>query len=106
MIYDPKVVFENGPEDIQARMDTIRDTIDELINLQTAVQSEGYWCSGCQRWYYKTECKLDAEEKVRTVCSNPFDGYLDKYRYEEVTDYCIFHKCPKGHKVTDMAQRG
>jgi hypothetical protein len=37
MIYDPKVVFENGPEDIQARMDTIRDTIDELINLQTAV---------------------------------------------------------------------
>jgi translation initiation factor 2 beta subunit (eIF-2beta)/eIF-5 len=93
-------VFKNFPyEDIQARIDCIEDTIEDLKELQKAIMEDGYWCPTCKKWYYKKDCGTDVEIKEETVCTNPLMGYLDDYQYEtrKYTEY--FYVCPSAHKV-------
>ena len=62
-------VFKNGPDDIQERMNVIANSFDALLQLQTDVQAQGNWCSGCGRWYYKKDCntKFFEEEIIREI---------------------------------------
>ena len=100
MIYDIDKVFKNFPsDDIQDRLNCIMDTMCELEDLQFAIQEKGHWCPACNRWYYKTDCTAQTEEKTKTVCTNPLMGYLDDYEYEEETYWELFYVCPKGHEV-------
>lgn len=102
MIYDLHEVFKNGPDDIQERMDVIANTIDGIMRIQKQLQESGYWCSHCQRWYYQDDCSLHNETKTRLVCTNPFQGYLDPYEYEERTETEWYDICPKGHKISEQ----
>ena len=100
MIYDIDKVFKNFPSpDIQDRLNCIADTMCALENLQYKIQEEGYWCPTCGRWYYRKHCTPQAEEKTKTVCTNPLMGYLDDYEYAEETYTEYYYTCPNGHEV-------
>ena len=103
-MYNIEEVFKNGPSDIQERMDIITNTIDGIMQLQAEVQAQGHWCPKCQRWYYKKDCGLVEEVETKTVCTNPFNGYLDDYEYEERTQRLWFDACPQKHKLSDKAR--
>lgn len=100
-MYDLNTVFKDGLQDIQERMNIITNTIEDIMKLQSDLQEQGCWCPQCQRWYYKNDCDLQEKTFTKLVCANPFQGYLDSYKYEE----CIVHKwydiCPKGHQISD-----
>ena len=100
-MYNLEEVFKNGPQDIQERMDVIANTIDGIMRLQSEVQAQGLWCPKCQRWYYKVDCGLVEEVETKLVCTNPFNGYLDDYEYEERTDIEFWETCPNDHKLAE-----
>lgn len=92
-------IFKNGPSDIQERIDTIDETIKRLIDIQNEVKKRGKYCSYCHRWYYEKDCPLGIKEVMRTVCTNPMEGYLNDYEYETVIDKVIIDHCPEGHEI-------
>lgn len=93
-------VFKNGPDDIQERMNVIANSFDALLQLQTDVQAQGNWCSGCGRWYYKKDCDTKFFEEEKTTCINPLSGgYLEPYEYEKEIHIETATVCPKGHEI-------
>ena len=42
-------------------------------------------------------------EKTYTqlVCTNPFQGYLEPYEYEELTVHEWYDICPGGHEISN-----
>lgn len=100
-MYDLNEVFKNGPQDIQERMDVIANTIDGIMKLQSELQALGYWCPHCQRWYYQDDCGLREKTYTKLICTNPFQGYLDPYEYEERTIHDWYDICPEGHEISN-----
>ena len=100
-MYDLNEVFKNGPEDIQERMNVIANTINGIMKLQNELQAQGYWCSHCQRWYYKDDCGMREKTYTQLVCTNPFQGYLEPYEYEERTVHEWYDICPGGHEISN-----
>lgn len=100
-MYDLNEVFKNGPQDIQERMDVITNTIDGIVKLQSELQALGYWCPHCQRWYYQDDCGLREKTYTKLICTNPFQGYLDPYEYEERTVHDWYDICPDGHEISN-----
>ena len=99
-MYNLEEIFKNGPEDIQERMDIIANTVDAIIKVQNELQARGYWCKSCGRWYYKDDCGMRSQRRTYTICTNPFQGYLDDYEYEERTDTEYYDICPEGHQIS------
>lgn len=101
MIYDLNAIFENGPTDIQEQIDVLNNTIQAIEHIKSQLQATGYYCNKCGRWYRQDDCPLREEKKTRLVCTNPFQGYLDPYEYEERIESEWFDICPEGHKINE-----
>ena len=104
MIYDLNVIFQNGPTDIQDQIDALDNTIKAIDHIREQVKSTGYYCKMCNRWYRKDDCGLVEEVETKMVCTNPFNGYLDDYEYEERTQRLWFDACPQKHKLNNKAR--
>ena len=101
MIYDLGAIFQNGPTDIQEQIDVLDNTIEAIKNIKTQLESTGYYCSECGRWYHRDDCSLQKTTYKKLVCTNPFQGYLDPYEYEERIFNEWYDICPKGHKISE-----
>ena len=101
MIYDLNAIFENGPTDIQEQMDVLENTINAIKNIKTQLESTAYYCGKCGRWYRQDDCSLREKSYTTLVCTNPFQGYLDPYEYEERTVHEWYDICPEGHEISE-----
>ena len=101
MIYDLNAIFQNGPTDIQEQIDVLNNTIEAIKNIKTQLESTGYYCSECGRWYRQDDCSLREKSYTTLVCTNPFQGYLDPYEYEERTVHEWYDVCPEGHSISE-----
>ena len=101
MIYDLNAVFQNGPSDIQEQINVLNNTIDAIKNIKSQLEDTGYYCNKCGRWYRKDDCSLREKTYTKLVCTNPFQGYLDPYEYEERTIHEWYDICPKEHEISE-----
>ena len=100
MIYDLNAIFQNGPTDIQEQIDVLNNTIEAIKSIRTQLESTGYYCAECGRWYRQDDCSLREKSYTTLVCTNPFQGYLDPYEYEERTVHEWYDVCPEGHNIS------
>lgn len=99
MIYNIEEVFKNGPTSIEERLEVLDNTIKGIERLRKEVTSQAYYCEKCKCWYNKNDTKLMKTSRIYTVCTNPFNGYLEDYEYEERTDIELWETCPNDHKL-------
>lgn len=55
------------------------------------------YCKECNKYYWVHEWTEDYIKQKTRRCLNPFDGYLDKYEYEEYEGLFKTKVCPCNH---------
>lgn len=58
------------------------------------------YCSKCNDYYKLKFWDMGVASVTYQKCINPLTGgYLDDYKYEQVTEEETYFECPKGHRI-------
>ena len=91
-ISDPGVPMDD-------RIRVVEEAGMELKKMREYLSQQACYCPECKKYHDRADCKMSIEEVIETVCTNPYNGYLDPYEYEEQATLKQFLICPHGHKT-------
>lgn len=57
------------------------------------------YCKQCNRDIHPNNTIQSAERVTETECLNPYEGYLDSYKYRDVVKVYLVYRCPVCNSV-------
>ena len=83
----------------QEQFDRINIALNQLESLKTKLLQDCIFCTKCNKYYYKKETNISSRSTQKLICTNPFDGYLESYNYEEIIVQEFCRICPEKHQI-------
>ena len=106
-------ILQNDKLSAKEKLQAIDSTFDEILkesnsyykSTKEAILKNYAECPFCEDYYEKSFFRYDVGTEIIKECTNPMDGYLDRYEYEDREVCFKYATCPKGHKFKIMRIR-
>lgn len=104
--YGYKEILTDNNLSVKEKLEKIEENFNNIksenktayIESKSTLLSEYKECPLCKDYYKKEFFNTSIGKELVQVCTNPFDGYLDKYEYKMEEVLFEYGICPKGHK--------